>query len=104
MKAKRDEKLDIGGLKGLAAGIARLRSSDEVFRLFEDLCTPAELQAMVDRWQAVPLIKAGLSYREIHARTGVSVTTIGRVARTMEYGSGGYEIMLKRTGLYTTST
>ena len=35
-------------------------------------------------------------YREIHDRTGVSVTTIGRVARTIERGAGGYAAAIKR--------
>ncbi len=32
----------------------------------------------------------GLPYREIHRLTGVSVTTIGRVARYLTSGNGGY--------------
>ena len=50
----------------------------------------AELEAMADRWKVVPLLQQGVPYREIHERTGVSVTTIGRVARTLEHGAGGY--------------
>nr|WP_284347006.1 Trp family transcriptional regulator [Xanthomonas oryzae] len=48
-----------------------------------DLCTPAELEAMADRWRVVPLLVKGVPYREIHELTQVSVTTIGRVARTL---------------------
>src|SRR5690606_25109990 len=51
---------------------------------------PAELEAMADRWRVVPLLLQGLPYREIHERTQVSVTTVGRVARTLEHGAGGY--------------
>ena len=43
-----------------------------------DLCTPAELEVMVDRWRVVPYLLDGVSYREIHERTAVSITTIGR--------------------------
>ena len=64
----------------------------------EDLCTPAELEAMSDRWKVVPLVAEGVPYREIHERTSVSVTTIGRVARTFERGAGGYATALKRRG------
>jgi uncharacterized protein YerC len=35
-------------------------------------------------------------YREIHDRTLVSVTTIGRVARTLDRGAGGYAAAIKR--------
>jgi TrpR-related protein YerC/YecD len=55
-----------------------------------DLCTPAELEALVDRWKVVPYILEGVPYREIHERTAVSITTIGRVARFLNEGNGGY--------------
>ena len=47
----------------------------------------------------VGLLQRDLPYREIHAQTGVSVTTIGRVARTLERGAGGYAIAAKRLRL-----
>ncbi len=55
-----------------------------------DLCTPSELEALTDRWRVVPYILKGLPYREIHERTAVSITTIGRVARFLSQGNGGY--------------
>lgn len=55
-----------------------------------DLCTPAELEALVDRWRVVPYIIEGMPYRQIHERTAVSITTIGRVARFLNQGNGGY--------------
>ena len=41
---------------------------------------------MADRWAVVELLERGLPYREIHRQTGVSVTTIGRVARYLAAG------------------
>ena len=38
----------------------------------------------------MPYLQEGLSYRQIHERTAVSITTIGRVARYLNQGSGGY--------------
>lgn len=76
--------------KALAVALAAMGSPDEVAAFLHDLCTPAELEAMADRWRVVPLLLEGVPYREIHERTGVSVTTIGRVARTIEYGKDGY--------------
>lgn len=55
-----------------------------------DLCTPSELEALTDRWRVVPYILEGVPYREIHDRTAVSITTIGRVARFLSQGNGGY--------------
>ena len=51
---------------------------------------------MIDRWAVVSYINQGLAYRKIHEITGVSVTTIGRVARTITLGNGGYNIALDR--------
>lgn len=80
----------------LAIALQRLTTAAQVRAFLEDLCTPAELEAMSDRWKVVPLVAEGVPYREIHDRTLVSVTTIGRVARTLERGAGGYAAALKR--------
>ena len=84
-------------LEALAQAFAGLRQADEVGAFLRDLCTPAELEALSDRWKVVPLLRQGVPYREIHDRTLVSVTTIGRVARTLEHGTGGYAAALRCT-------
>jgi TrpR-related protein YerC/YecD len=83
--------------RSLCEALLSLRSVDEVRAFLEDLCTPAELEAMADRWRVVPLLEQCVPYREIHDRTQVSVTTVGRVARTLERGTGGYATALART-------
>jgi TrpR-related protein YerC/YecD len=80
----------------LCAAVAALRTPAECRAFFRDLCTPAELQAMADRWAVVEWLKRGVPYREIHRATGVSVTTIGRVARFLSSGNGGYELAARR--------
>ncbi|MCY7354988.1 MAG: YerC/YecD family TrpR-related protein [Lysobacter sp.] len=80
----------------LTLALSRLRSAPEVQAFLSDLCTPAELEAMADRWKVVPLLLEGVPYREIHDQTQVSVTTIGRVARTLDSGAGGYAAALRR--------
>lgn len=82
----------------LYRAILSLKSVGECRAFFQDLCTPAELQALKDRWAVAELLGEGLTYRQIHDRTGVSVTTIGRVARCLTYGPGGYATALKRLG------
>lgn len=89
---KRDAESD---LDALSRALAALERPADVRAFLEDLCTPAELEAMCDRWKVVPLLLEGVPYREIHERTFVSVTTIGRVARTLERGAGGYGAALR---------
>jgi TrpR-related protein YerC/YecD len=85
--------------RALFRAIVSLKSAEECGNFLRDLCTPAELQALVDRWHVVELLQQGLPYRRIHDLTGVSVTTIGRVARFLTDGFGGYQVALDRTGV-----
>jgi TrpR-related protein YerC/YecD len=56
-----------------------------MWRLLTDLCTPAELRTLAERWHVARLLDgSNLSYREIHDGTGVSTTTIVRVARFLK--------------------
>ena len=73
-----------------------LKKPEEVRQFLLDLCTPSELEAIVDRWWTASLLREGRSYREISKITGVSVTTIGRVARFLTMGEGGYRLALRR--------
>ena len=79
----------------LFRAVLSLEDIQEIRNFFKDLCTPAELQALVDRWHVVELLQQDLPYRRIHDLTGVSVTTIGRVARFLTDGFGGYTAALE---------
>jgi TrpR-related protein YerC/YecD len=87
--------------RSLSETLWQLETPEDVRLFLEDLCTPAELESMVDRWRVAQLLEQGHSYREISELTQVSVTTIGRVARFMEMGSGGYRAALDRLGSKT---
>jgi TrpR-related protein YerC/YecD len=80
----------------LYQAMAKINTQAEAKQFLLDLCTPAELQAMADRWWVVDLLKAGKSYRQICDETSVSVTTIGRVARCLAMGEGGYNLIYER--------
>jgi TrpR-related protein YerC/YecD len=99
MKPNRDEseRQKEAAQKALSRAVISLRTSEECRNFLRDLCTPAELQALVDRWQVVELLEEGLTYRRINDLTGVSVTTIGRVARFLADGYGGYRTAIDRT-------
>lgn len=82
--------------RNLCVAISALQTPEEVRAFLRDLCTPAEIQAMADRWAVVDPLKRAVPYREIHRLTGVSVTTIGRVARFLTGGHGGYATAAER--------
>jgi len=82
--------------RALMQAVLAMRTVEECRDFFRDLCTPAELQALADRWTVVGLLQDGLPYREISRQTGVSVTTIGRVARYLAAGNGGYALAARR--------
>lgn len=92
---KQRKGLNQASLVELSSVLAALDDASVIEDFLVDLCTPAELEALSDRWVVVPLLAQGVPYRSIHEQTGVSVTTIGRVARCLESGSG-YTVALER--------
>jgi TrpR-related protein YerC/YecD len=82
--------------RALCAAMVALKSPEECRAFLRDLCTPAEIQAMADRWVIVEYLKRRLPYREIRRLTGISLTTIGRVARFLSLGNGGYDTAARR--------
>ncbi|TFI58574.1 TrpR like protein, YerC/YecD [Sphingomonas parva] len=66
----------------LCAALLTPRNREEMARLLTDLCTPSEIRTLAERWHVARLLDGSdLSYRDIHEATGVSTTTIVRVAR-----------------------
>lgn len=82
----------------LESALASIKSGEEMQRFLVDLCTPAELRALAERWHVAQILDAGeSSYRDISAMTGVSTTTIGRVARFLkDEPHQGYRAVLDR--------
>jgi TrpR-related protein YerC/YecD len=76
------------------------KSEEEMSRLLVDLCTPAEIRTLAERWHVARLLDGtDLSYRDIHDATGVSTTTIVRVARFLrQEPHRGYRLALDRIG------
>lgn len=82
----------------LAEALVSLRDAEEARAFLTDLCTPAEVHALAERWYVARLLDEGrLTYRQIHDATGVSTTTIVRVARFLKQEThGGYRRLLDR--------
>lgn len=99
MKTKQaQDHADRADTNALCEAFLHLKTKEECHRFLLDLCTPAEIKAFAERWRVAQLLEEGkLSYREIHGETGVSVTTIGRVARfLMQEPHQGYALILDR--------
>lgn len=85
-------------IAALARALLLLRSEDEAGRFLRDLTTPGELQALAERWRVARMLdEGGKSYRDISAETGVSTTTVTRVARFLgQENYKGYRLLLDR--------
>ena len=85
-------------MKNLNEALLLLKTNKEVSEFLNDLCTPAELKAMNERWAVAQLLyKDEMSYREIASKLNASTTTITRVARFLTNEPyKGYQKILKR--------
>ena len=82
----------------LFSAIVVLKTPEEARDFFYDLCTPAELEGLVDRWRVAQMLLQKTPYRKIAEDTKVSTATIVRVARFLNNGFGGYKTVMKRLG------
>ena len=80
----------------LFTAILALKTPDEARNFFYDLCTPAELEGLVDRWRVAQMVMQKTPYRKIAEETRVSTATIVRVARFLNNGFDGYKTVMKR--------
>ena len=81
----------------LFQSILELKTIDECYEYFQDLCTIKEIQDMALRLECAFLIDQGMKYQEISASTGLSTATISRVSKCLNYGEGGYRKVLDRS-------
>ena len=87
----KDENVDF-----LFKAILELKSLDECYDFFEDLCTVSELKAMSQRAVVAKMLRDKHVYSDIVAHTGASTATISRVNRSLNYGSDGYDLIFDR--------
>lgn len=76
---------------GLYRALLTLKTEEEVYNFFQDLCTVMELRSMEQRFDVACMLNKGMIYNEILEKTGASSATISRVNRSLSGGSGGYE-------------
>lgn len=91
-----DSKLKNNETDELFEAILLLKSEEECYRFFEDICTIKEIQAIAQRFQVAKLLEKKKTYSEIELSTKASTATISRVNRCLLYGADGYKLILKR--------
>ena len=86
-------------VKTLFEAILTLKTTDECRVFFEDACTVKEIIEIAQRLKIAMLLREKTSYSAINSQTGISTATISRVSRCLDYGSGGYDLVLDRLGM-----
>ena len=80
----------------LCDAVLSLKTKEECYRFFDDICTINEIKALEQRLQVAKMLKNKKTYMDIASETGASTATISRVNRCLNYGSDGYKIVLDR--------
>lgn len=82
--------------QALFEALLSLKNPEEVALFLEDVCTVKEITDMAQRLRVARMLRARTSYAVINQETGVSTATISRVSRCLDYGPGGYDLVLQR--------
>jgi TrpR-related protein YerC/YecD len=92
------KKLEDKTVEQLFAAILTLKSIDECYIFFDDLCTVNEIQSMSQRLEVARMLRQDQTYKQIEQETSASTATISRVKRCLNYGNDGYQLALERLG------
>ena len=80
----------------LFKAILELKTLEECYDFFEDLCTVPEIKAMSQRLVVAHMLSEKRVYSDVVSETGASTATISRVNRSLHYGCDGYELVFQR--------
>lgn len=76
--------------------ILTLKTQEECYNFFGDLCTVQELKSLSQRYQVAKMLSERHVYSDIVSETGASTATISRVNRSINYGNDGYAVVFER--------
>ena len=91
-----NKKIQTAYVDHLFEAILCLKTKEECYDFFEDLCTVNELLSLSQRYEVASMLKDHKTYLEIAEKTGASTATISRVNRSLNYGNDGYELVFNR--------
>lgn len=90
------KQIDKKDFENFYRAILSLKDVDECQAFFTDVCTIQELEALKQRLEVAILLKEGMSYSDINRVTSASTATISRVSKYLNYGDGGYSLVIER--------
>ncbi|MCI9429705.1 MAG: TrpR YerC/YecD [Lachnospiraceae bacterium] len=91
-----NKKIKTDAVEHLFDAIMCLKTKEECYSFFEDLCTVNELLSLSQRFEVAAMLRQHRTYLEISEKTGASTATISRVNRSLNYGTDGYEMIFHR--------
>lgn len=83
-------------IKNLYQAILKLKTLEEAVAFFRDLLTEKEITEMSNRLQAAKMLDSNIPYSVIEQQTGLSSTTVARISKWLNYGRGGYRLIINR--------
>ena len=96
MMSEYSSKLESEDMDFLFEGVLSLKTKEECYRFFEDICTINEIKAFEQRLQVAKMLAEKRTYLDIASTSGASTATISRINRALNYGSDGYKLILGR--------
>ena len=93
-----NKKIKTEAVDHLFEAVLTLKSPEECYAFFEDVCTVNELMSLSQRYEVAKMLREKKTYLDIAERTGASTATISRVNRSLNYGNDGYDMVFKRLG------
>lgn len=82
--------------KKLIEAFLVLKNVDEAKRFLRDIMTEKEIREFSNRLEAASLLSKDVQYNAIIKKTGLSSTTIARIAKWLKGPIGGYRLILNR--------
>lgn len=96
MNTNINPKLKDASTDQLFKAMLHLKSVEECYAFFEDICTVNEIKSLAQRLEVAKLLQQKSKYTDITEQTGASAATISRVNRALSYGTDGYKRILER--------
>ena len=82
--------------KRLIQAILAIKSEDIAKRFLRDLMTEKEIDEFSKRFKAAEMLMGKIPYSSIEKETGLSSTTVARVAKWLRGKEGGYRIIINK--------